>query len=299
MPDFLVFATIVPRLLGAKVILDIHDPMADTFTSKFQHAKKNAIYNILVWQERASAAYCNKVITVHHPVRDHILTRHGLKSESIEVIANFADDELFQIRDEYHIDGIIRLVFHGTILKRSGLGILMTALSQVRHKDRIRCRIIGEGDYEHTLRDLIRSNQLSDVVEFDNHFYPVYEMPDRLADCHIGVIPLEISGTTNYALPVKLIEYIDLGLPVITVRSNAIMYYFKEGDCIFYEWNDASSLAAIIGDLAENPSRLLHYRARSLALREHFLWANEKKKYIKLLREITPCFSAVKKKDYA
>src|SRR5260370_35164882 len=30
MPDFLVFTTIIPRLFGTKVILDIHDPMPNT-----------------------------------------------------------------------------------------------------------------------------------------------------------------------------------------------------------------------------------------------------------------------------
>ena len=43
MPDFLVFSTIIPRLLGAKVILDIHDPMPNTFASKFK-GKENGFF---------------------------------------------------------------------------------------------------------------------------------------------------------------------------------------------------------------------------------------------------------------
>src|SRR5882762_758140 len=36
MPDFLVFTTILPRLFGTTIVLDIHDPMPNTFASKFK-----------------------------------------------------------------------------------------------------------------------------------------------------------------------------------------------------------------------------------------------------------------------
>ena len=41
MPDFLVFCALLPRMLGAKVILDIHDPMPDTFASKFPEGERS------------------------------------------------------------------------------------------------------------------------------------------------------------------------------------------------------------------------------------------------------------------
>src|SRR5262249_542632 len=44
MPDFLVFSTIIPRLCGAKVILDIHDPMPNTFASKFKGREGGFFY---------------------------------------------------------------------------------------------------------------------------------------------------------------------------------------------------------------------------------------------------------------
>ena len=90
-----------------------------------------------------------------------------------------------------------------------------------------------------------------------------------------------------YALPLKLLEYMSLGLPVVTVRSAAISYYFKEEDCIFFEWNDPSSLSRVLDRIADNPEILLRYRERSVALRERFSWAGEKAKYVAMLRELT------------
>ncbi len=287
MPDFLVFATIIPRLFGAKVILDIHDPMPNTFASKFKGREGGFFYWVLLWQERPSAAYCNRVITVHHPVKEGILIKHGLAPESIEVIANFADDKLFSLQESFSIEGKIRLVFHGTILERSGLRMLMESLSRVRHKDRISLRIIGEGDFSQPLKQMIQSLGLGDIVDFDNQSYPVHSIPERIADCNVGIVPLEISSVTNYALPLKLVEYLSLGLPVVTVRNAAICYYLDEDDCIFFEWDDPSSLSTALDRLAENPETLLHYRERSLAMREGFSWTGEKRKYLALLRELT------------
>ena len=172
MPDFLVFSTVVARLLGSKVILDIHDPMPNTFASKFKGGENGFYYWALLWQELLSARYCSRVITVHHPAKDEMLVKHGMAPDSIDVVANFADDKLFPLRKSFSIDGKIRLVFHGTILERAGLRTLVTALAQVRRKDRLAVTIIGEGDFSQELKALIDSLELGGMVEFDNRSYP-------------------------------------------------------------------------------------------------------------------------------
>lgn len=288
MPDFLVFSAIVPRLLGAKVILDIHDPMPNTFESKFQKSnKKRFYYWVLLLQERLSVAFCNKTITVHHPVRDGILLKHGIPPKSLDVIGNFADDELFRLRTRYSIAEGVKFVFHGTILERSGLRLLMNALAEVRHKDKIKVKIIGEGDFSATLKAMVESLNLSGMVEFDNHSYPVHSIPALIEDCNVGLVPLEISSVTNYALPLKLLEYISMGLPVVSVRSAAICYYFGEEDCIFFDWDNPSSLSEVLDKIAEDPAILLRYRERALAIRGRFSWKGEKEKYIALLHDLT------------
>jgi glycosyltransferase involved in cell wall biosynthesis len=286
MPDFLVFTTLVPKMFGAKVILDIHDPMPNTFASKFNGREDGFFFRLLLWQERLSAAYSDRVITVHDPVKDGILVKHGLPADSIEVIANFPDSDVFKLRQDFSVEGGIRLAFHGTILERSGLRLLMNALANVRRKDRIRVKIVGEGDFSETLQDLMRSLNLGSMVDFDNRCYPVYAISERIAECNVGIVPLEISSVTNYALPLKLLEYMALGLPVMTVKSSAISYYFTDEDCIFFDANDSASLSRTLDRVAENPQMLLKYRERSIALRQRFSWAGEKVKYIAMLREL-------------
>ena len=42
MPDFFVFCALVPKLMGAKIVLDIHDPMPNTFASKYKRGENLA-----------------------------------------------------------------------------------------------------------------------------------------------------------------------------------------------------------------------------------------------------------------
>src|SRR5581483_20884 len=137
-----------------------------------------------------------------------------------------------------------------------------------------------------TLKELIRSLHLEQMVEFDNCDYPSDTIPDRIRDCHVGLVPLEVTSITNFAAPMKLFEYISLGLPVVSIRNDAISYYFTEDDCLFFQWNDPQSLSRVLDRLAENPELALRYRERSVAVRERFLWQGEKRKYAALLHNL-------------
>lgn len=294
MPDFFVFSALLPKLMGAKVLLDIHDPMPNTFASKFKSGENSFFFKLLLWQEKLSAAFADQVLTVHEPVKEYLLVRqHGLSADAVEVVANYPDDELFVLKTFPQSDDRLRLVFHGTILERNGLHNVMQALAAMRHRDRITVKIIGEGDFAEHLKGLIETLGLRNIVHFDNRMYPLSQIPTMLEGCNLGLVPLHISSITNYVLPLKLLEYLSLGMPSVTVRNLAIGHYFGEDDCIFYNPDDPESLRAILDRLAENPELLARHRERALALRDRFLWSHEKQKYVALLRRLTEQVPAV------
>ena len=286
MPDFLVFCAVLPKLMGAKVVLDIHDPMANTFASKFNGGGGSWCFKLLLWQERLSAAFADRVITVHEPLKHHVLVKqHGLAAEAIDVIANFADNDLFVPRCPARNDDRLRFVFHGTILERYGLRNAMHSLAGMQRRDRISVTLIGEGDFSATLKALLASLGLNRTVRFDNRKYPVHDMPSLLAEFDVGLVPLEISSITNYALPLKLLEYVALGMPSVTVRNVAIGHYFGDGDCFWYDPTDVESLRCLLDHLADAPNVVREYHRRALVLRERFLWTAEREKYVALLRK--------------
>jgi glycosyltransferase involved in cell wall biosynthesis len=284
MPDALVFSVLIPRLFGARVILDIHDPMPETFTSKYTGASQSWAYRALLLVEKLSVAFASRTMTVNEPVRDSMAAKHGYRREAIDVVANFADDRLFKPIEYPAIGDVVRFVFHGTILERYGLRTLIEAVAKTRQTGRVRIRIIGEGDFSDTLKELIAAHGVEDRVEFINRVYPLHEIPNVLSDCHVGLVPLDVTPISDVALPLKLIEYTCLGLPSITVRSTAITHYLRPDECMFYPPADSNALAALIDGVADGSLCLDDYRRRLPMARERLSWTREKEKYVSILR---------------
>jgi glycosyltransferase involved in cell wall biosynthesis len=289
MPDMLVFAAIIPKFLGSKVILDIHDPMPETYGSKFGNVGHSLVGRFLLLLEKLSVAFANATLTVSEPLKRGILIKHGYLPEAIDVIANFADDQIFRPMAYPPVKEKVRFVFHGTILERYGLRTLVDAVCLVRSRNKIHIKIIGEGDFSTTFASLVKSHQVGDVIEFINHVYPVHEIPGILSDCHVGLVPLDISASTvaNFALPLKLVEYTCLGMPTVTVRNAAIEYYLRPDECMYFDSGDARGLAQILDAIAMNPDCLVAYSEKVRVARERMLWTKERERYITMLRKLT------------
>src|ERR1017187_3102436 len=93
-PDFEVFATLIPRLLGAKVILDIHDIVPEFYGSKFKVGERSLTFQLLVLLERLSIAYSNHVIISNH-LWNEKLVRRSVCPEKCTTIINYPDLSIF------------------------------------------------------------------------------------------------------------------------------------------------------------------------------------------------------------
>lgn len=285
MPDFLVFATIVPKLLGAKIVLDIHDPLPLTFVTKFHFSKKSYLYRILLWQERMSVKFSDRVITVHSLLKDEVLANDGIAGDKIDIISNFADEKQFNYIKNFSVNGNLRIVYHGTIAERFGLDNI---LSELKGLDEINYdfTIIGTGDYSEKIKIQIEKYNLSKNVHFNNRSYPVDELPEILAGFNLGVVSYKKSPATDYMLPVKLFELISLGIPSIVVKNRAISHYFSADDVFFYNSSESGSLIQLIKSISENKNILFEKRNKLIEIREKYFWSSEAKKYYEIVQKL-------------
>ncbi len=70
MPDFLVFAALIPKLLGAKIILEVQDVSPELMAAKAKGRLRSVILRLAMWQEYISAAFADYVITVGWPFEE-------------------------------------------------------------------------------------------------------------------------------------------------------------------------------------------------------------------------------------
>ena len=92
MPDFLVFATLIPRLLGAKVTLQMYEPMPELWATKFQFAPLIALLRIV---QQLSLRYAHAAFAVTQQLKDSFVV-HGADPDKITVVLNVPEERFFR-----------------------------------------------------------------------------------------------------------------------------------------------------------------------------------------------------------
>ena len=94
MPDFLVFSPLLPRLQGAKIILDLHDPMSEVFQSIYGLPKEAFFVRLLNRMEGASIAFADLVLTPNIAFKELFESR-GASADKIEIVMNSPKEDIF------------------------------------------------------------------------------------------------------------------------------------------------------------------------------------------------------------
>lgn len=290
MPDFLVFATCLPRLLGRPVIHDIHDLMPELYLEKFSSGEGHWMVRALKTQERWAGKFASAVLTVEARLRD-ILARRGIPREKIHVLMNLPDDRIFAprpARKPTPEGAPFVLVYHGTLARRLGLDVAIEAIAKAKASiPRMALRIIGAGEEREALIALRDRLGLEDIVTFSEGFVPVEQVPALVEDADVGLIPLRVCSGTDIMLPTKLLEYVTMGIPCIAPKTGTIARYFDEEMVQFFQAEDSDSLAEAIIALYREPERRIRLAEQATErFGKAFRWSEHKKVYVNLVERL-------------
>jgi glycosyltransferase involved in cell wall biosynthesis len=286
LPNFPVFAAIIPKILGARIILDNHDLITVMFGSKFDSLRfSSMLLCLLRLEQKLSMAFAQKVIAADHNQKEALL-EDGVTENKITVILNVANEEWFRpVLKKERDDGEFRLIYHGTIAERLGLDVAIKAIAMIRDQiPRIRFYLIGKGDFLEECLKLIVELGLEDVVLPSKCYYPVEQLSDIIKKMDVGIVPnKKTQATDKYMLPVKLLEYVYMRLPVIAPRLKIIERYFDDDMIMFFEPGDHKELAQCILNLYRDKTlrRLLVERSRSFV--DKYNWKSQEKVYLALI----------------
>ena len=288
MPDFMVFTALVPKLFGARIVLDVHDLVPELYRSKFGVEMTHPLIRFLTWIERRSIGFAHKAIAVHGPHRD-LLVRHGNPKEKLSVVLNVPDPRIFNASGEAERvpDGKFRLIYHGTIAKRHGLEVAIAAIAIVRERiPNVEFRVLGDGDNRDQLVRLVEEKGMSDCVTFSDGRVALEHLTALIRQADLGVVPLIYDAFTRYMLPVKLLEYVHLGVPVVATRTETIEFYFDDSMISFFPSGDENVLAERIVDLYEHPEKRQELAENVKRFSQTMTWESQRKEYYALIDSV-------------
>ena len=289
MPDLLVLAGLIPKWLGAKLLLDVHDPMAELYASTKNARQNSRILKSLKYQEKFSYKLAHRVISVNETMREN-LEGKGIQPEKIIILHNFPDPRYLPIKNDIaswlpHKDGLV-LLYAGTITEHYRLDVAIKALALViKDIPWIKLRIIGGGNKLNRVLKLAHNLGVGKYVEYlkpvnvDKLSY-IMEDTDVGISCHQG----GLFGDLYFAE--KILDYLTQGLPVISSRTKTIMRYISEGAVFYFEPENAKDMAKQIIKIWNEPNLVRRKMENAKKLLHQYTWQREKYKLINFYQEL-------------
>jgi glycosyltransferase involved in cell wall biosynthesis len=284
-PDFLVLAALLPRLRGARVILDIHDLTPHMYDVRFGSRRgASLVTTVLRLVERCACASADRVVTVHEPYRDELVA-NGVKAAKVAIVMNSPDDADIEVARKTALDDsasdAFTVAYHGTVNHWYGVDLLVQAIGRLKDQfPALHAVILGEGDALPGAERIASELGVQDRIEFSRRYVPHLEALSTVARASCGVIPNRRSRLNRFALSSKLLEYVALGVPVVVSRLETLAAHFNSEEVTFFEPDDADALAEAISWVAEHPVAAQEKTERARLRAEAYAWRRSRKQLL-------------------
>jgi glycosyltransferase involved in cell wall biosynthesis len=289
LPDFLIFAPALARLMGARLVLDMHEITPEFYMSKYGISERSWMVRLMKWLEKRSIDFADDVITINEPIQ-RLLIGRGLPPSKSTVVMNAADEARFALdsapppggqspaRPERFV-----MMYHGTLTRTYGLDIAIEAFG-LAHENMPGAElwIFGSGPEETALRRLIDEHGLSDKARLFGAV-PTTEITGWLRQCDVGILSMRRDALLDFASPNKLAEFIIMGKPVAISRLNATRHYFSENALAYFEPNDPADLARQIVRLYRDAGLRTKLAERANAEYAPIRWDVMRARYLELI----------------
>lgn len=281
-PDFEVFAAVVPKLTGSKIILDIHDLVPEFYLSKFKGTERSLTFRLLTTVERISARFSDHVIAANH-IWEKRLQNRSVKESKCTTILNFPDTEIFQARGRTRTDNRFVILYPGTLNYHQGIDIAIRALALIRDQvPRAEFHIYGSGEQLNPLKALVEELGLEKRV-FLMGTKPLHEISSVIENADLGVVPKRSNSFGNEAFSTKILEFMSLGVPVVVPDTAIDSYYFNNSVVKFFHANDEKSLADAILLMIKNPELRQKFSRDAAEFVLKYSWDMNKDTYLNLV----------------
>jgi glycosyltransferase involved in cell wall biosynthesis len=283
MPDILILSSLIPKAFGAKVILDLHDPMPELMTTIFNLDKDSLSVRLISRIEKWSMARADAVLTVNLACK-RIFASRSCRPEKIGVVMNSPDSEIFPFRAPQSQASTNQarnkrfvIMYHGSLVERNGLDLAVDALARVRETlPNAELRIYGPNTpFLERVMEMARNKKVQEAVRYLGP-KRLEDLVHEIEDCDVGIIPNQRNSFTEINTPTRIFEYLTLGKPVIAPSTPGIQDYFSKESLVFFESGNPEDLAQSIEYVFSHPAEVTEIVRRGQEVYREHNWNKER-----------------------
>jgi len=247
-----------------------------------------SLRRLAAWTQRVAWCGADYVLPVTNVLADYV-RRAGVPERRIVVIPNGIDGEKFGIvpdRDvakrRLGLSGKLVLGFTGFMRAWNNLDRVIDLLAALRHKYDAHLLIVGDGPVRGALEDHAKRLGVADRVTITGI------VPRDAVAAHIAAFDIALQpGVTPYASPLKLFEYMAVGIAIIAPAQPNIREVLTHGvDALLVDPVHPEQLAAAIESLCNDPAlrERLGAAARATIERGDFSWTDNARRVLGLIQ---------------
>ncbi len=231
-----------PALLFKPFVKSLYAISLTDFLTGFLHEHglyPSPVVDLLFWLERKVPCGFDQVFVIT-PEMKRILSEAGCHPSKIVVSYDgvetsvfnpdaVSDEEVGSIRESFGVEQKL-VLFHGAILftdEKAMQGLREAIKRTVERSDDITFVLIGHGKKY----DVIKAEMGSDRVRFPGYIEHDL-LPKYIRAADVGIIPYKRNFNNDIIITLKLLEYLSMGLPVVSTRLKSIAELFGGYDFV-------------------------------------------------------------------
>jgi len=261
------------KLRGKKIVYDSHE----FFTEVPELVNRNFPRRVWLLIERLILPRLKHAYTVSTSIAETYNRLYKIQMEVIQNVPLFNDNanDSPETKTEQKI-----ILYQGSLNVGRGLEQMINAMQFI---DNAHFKIIGDGDIVQQLEQQIKEKALEKKVTIKGRM-PFQELPAETSKADLGIALEENIGLNYYyALPNKLFDYIQAGVPVLVSpfpEMQKIVNQYEIGTV--YDHKDAKMLAQKIDEIFELKNRYQQWQRNTQKAAKDLCWEKQEETLINI-----------------
>jgi glycosyltransferase involved in cell wall biosynthesis len=290
LPDFQVFSTLLLKLQGVPVLLDLHEAMPEILRARFRLGSGAFLTRAAIVLEAISCRYADHIVAANDGIRGALIGR-GVPGQKVTTVYTVGDvqSELpnpNNLRREMGLPIGPLIVHAGGINPERDLETLVRSIGELASTTDVHLVIAGNGDpdYVASIRDLVAELGLSPRVHFLGRV-PRTQALALMSLSTVGLVTAESNPLTELAWPTRIVEFARLGKPLVMPNLRFIRETLGTA-ARYYAPGDPSDLSRVLQAALYKPELSASSAAEVKEVADRFNSSRSRERFVSVCRNL-------------
>ena len=271
--------------MGLPLIVDLHNITSEELVAAGVLKRDSDQFLALQGRTEKYLAETDRVVVVSECMREYVVANYGFSSAVVHVVPPGGRPCVDKGVVEKRVRPI-KVVYAGLVAYRERIDLFVRSMPFVMDCDgTVRFYITNKGD------EVKRIKKLAEKLGVNPKFfwYDDYESVNHfLSTCHVGVLPSSDDDARKMGTPVKLFNYMSVGLPVVANDIGGWTEIIRREKVGLLTSDDPKEFAEALISIVSNPKAMQEYAINGLELVEKkYNWDNSAQVLLQVYNDLT------------